>query len=1072
MSRKFAVSGAAVKVGAAGPGDSEGLEQHGSRFSMEAEDVFAQVGDWKREDGNRFEWLLLFGGTEDKVQKLESLPPLQRSYEVLKRNLEDTGLLECELQKSLDKTLIALLVTYKRRGKAYVGIKGAAVNFAMLQEQDGRKLKGIRKECLKHGEAIREEFKEEQPLLDMAEYLGQQSPPKFLKRVVVPDLAPAEPHYGYAFSGLVKEVDGDREGGLPCCKSKSAHHGDTTNAAGMMGRDMGYLPFHQGQNHEHLMWYEGPCKMAKELAKEKKRFPAEAYYGDRFFCSGERQRLIMEIIRSVHWMSHSFWEGKPLQEAHGEGFAKKAETVWNGEQTNFSKCEFLPAGKYKEVDVPDAAQTAWPAAADPEAAAAGDTFTKLACNLPAVRAKGRSDSAWKERVEGGAEEQEAAGHDHDVATGRRDPTLFDFESPDIECVRFQVHNPVRQRPSLLKAVITAFPCVSLPFLVVPLRSHRTVNQTTGEVDWVYRPVYLLDIMPLHNKDEQTWLRENWGSLATAGCCNGWCPVPRPCHPTKMFDQPIEEVRRYFGSETGLYFEWLGMYTKSLVWPAICGLSVYYVQIMNNAESPNDVGLLLVAYALFLALWASLFVEAWKNREMELKFQWGTENVEEDEEVRKEFLGVVKPILREMDSPAVEVVHYPFSQRAWRFCVSGVIISVFVLLVLAVSGVALFMKADGSMVELATASGNSSGSGSGGNASTAPPPPQIEVPLPPGVTVPAPTPAAVAVPAVAVPAAPVPAAAAPLAPAAAPAVEPVAGNAGDDLGGGGGGGGGGNATGRRRLAEDAAAGPALEPAAAPEPAPVTYETYNVTHDTAIDSLVSTVTTASAERDDPFHGNITAAEGDIYNYGGSLISVVGIMILGSLYTSASSFMNNLENHRTPTDATDAKTLKEFFFGFLNNYAVIIYLAFCKVGTFPGTEIVDNCASTTMHLPMQSGDTLVISLPDCIMDINIQLMTVFGAKTAALQTMEIVKPIISEALKRRSLADRLCCRQVEDDSSESKPKYWELQTQLEHEEEYCAFDEFEEMSIQFGFMTLFGERATLLCRVCCCAAHPWLG
>eukprot|EP01051_Picozoa_sp_SAG22_P025526 SAG22_NODE_7607_length_724_cov_3.267200_1_plen_87_part_10 len=34
-------------------------------------------------------------------------------------------------------------------------------------------------------------------------------------------------------------------------------------------------------------------------------------------------------------------------------------------------------------------------------------------------------------------------------------------------------DPVRQRSSLLKAVITAFPCVSLPFLAVPLRSQRT-----------------------------------------------------------------------------------------------------------------------------------------------------------------------------------------------------------------------------------------------------------------------------------------------------------------------------------------------------------------------------------------------------------------------------------------------------------------------------------------------------------------------------------------------------------------------------------------------------------------------
>eukprot|EP01051_Picozoa_sp_SAG22_P024064 SAG22_NODE_6498_length_846_cov_4.077644_2_plen_103_part_00 len=40
---------------------------------------------------------------------------------------------------------------------------------------------------------------------------------------------------------------------------------------------------------------------------------------------------------------------------------------------------------------------------------------------------------------------------------------------------------VRQRSCLLKAVITAFPCVSLPFLAVPLCSQPTValRSTTG-----------------------------------------------------------------------------------------------------------------------------------------------------------------------------------------------------------------------------------------------------------------------------------------------------------------------------------------------------------------------------------------------------------------------------------------------------------------------------------------------------------------------------------------------------------------------------------------------------------------
>eukprot|EP01051_Picozoa_sp_SAG22_P015576 SAG22_NODE_2054_length_3070_cov_1.685291_4_plen_157_part_00 len=39
---------------------------------------------------------------------------------------------------------------------------------------------------------------------------------------------------------------------------------------------------------------------------------------------------------------------------------------------------------------------------------------------------------------------------------------------------YLVHNPGEATVMLLKAVITAFPCVSLPFLAVPLLSQRTV----------------------------------------------------------------------------------------------------------------------------------------------------------------------------------------------------------------------------------------------------------------------------------------------------------------------------------------------------------------------------------------------------------------------------------------------------------------------------------------------------------------------------------------------------------------------------------------------------------------------
>lgn len=40
-----------------------------------------------------------------------------------------------------------------------------------------------------------------------------------------------------------------------------------------------------------------------------------------------------------------------------------------------------------------------------------------------------------------------------------------------------------------------------------------------------------------------------------------------------------------------------------------------------------------------------------------------------------------------------------------------------------------------------------------------------------------------------------------------------------------------------------------------------------------------------------------------------------------------------------------MKNFVFNSLNYYAVIMYLAFAKLGTFPGTKIVDNCGLTVM-------------------------------------------------------------------------------------------------------------------------------
>ncbi|XP_075867557.1 anoctamin-2b isoform X2 [Nelusetta ayraudi] len=134
-------------------------------------------------------------------------------------------------------------------------------------------------------------------------------------------------------------------------------------------------------------------------------------------------------------------------------------------------------------------------------------------------------------------------------------------------------------------------------------------------------------------------------------------------------QPIDLVRKYFGEKIGLYFAWLGVYTQLLIPASIVGIIVfgYGVATMNTNipsqemcdESLNftmcplcdgscDFWRLSTAcgtarashlfdnpatvfFAIFMSLWAVLFLEHWKRRQISLSFSWDLTGIEEDEE---------------------------------------------------------------------------------------------------------------------------------------------------------------------------------------------------------------------------------------------------------------------------------------------------------------------------------------------------------------------------------------------------------------------------------------------------------
>ncbi|KAM7366916.1 hypothetical protein PAMP_014852 [Pampus punctatissimus] len=134
-------------------------------------------------------------------------------------------------------------------------------------------------------------------------------------------------------------------------------------------------------------------------------------------------------------------------------------------------------------------------------------------------------------------------------------------------------------------------------------------------------------------------------------------------------QPIDLVRKYFGEKIGLYFAWLGVYTQLLVPASIVGIIVFgYGVATVNTDIPSlemcderlnftmcplcdgacDFWQLSTAcgtarashlfdnpatvfFAIFMSLWAVLFLEHWKRRQISLSFSWDLTGIEDDEE---------------------------------------------------------------------------------------------------------------------------------------------------------------------------------------------------------------------------------------------------------------------------------------------------------------------------------------------------------------------------------------------------------------------------------------------------------
>ncbi|KFP80809.1 Anoctamin-9, partial [Acanthisitta chloris] len=158
--------------------------------------------------------------------------------------------------------------------------------------------------------------------------------------------------------------------------------------------------------------------------------------------------------------------------------------------------------------------------------------------------------------------------------------------------------------------------------------------------------------PLHEKEEvNEILKDSWAS---------WRHMCR--------EQPITSIREYFGEKVALYFVWLGWYTYLLGFAAVAGLLVFVagISVFNSSQVSKEIceanttymcplcdqncpywslsdtctyakithmidneG--TVIFAMFMAIWATVFLELWKRKRATVVTSWNLYGWDEEEE---------------------------------------------------------------------------------------------------------------------------------------------------------------------------------------------------------------------------------------------------------------------------------------------------------------------------------------------------------------------------------------------------------------------------------------------------------
>ncbi|KAM9855199.1 anoctamin-7 [Aulostomus maculatus] len=177
------------------------------------------------------------------------------------------------------------------------------------------------------------------------------------------------------------------------------------------------------------------------------------------------------------------------------------------------------------------------------------------------------------------------------------------------------------------------------------------------------------------------------------------------------------------------------------------------------------------------------------------------------------------------------------------------------------------------------------------------------------------------------------------------------------------------------------------------------------------------------------------GTIANISSSIVNLGLILLMGQVYTALAEQLTKWEMHRTQTQYDNAFIFKVFIFQFVNFYSSPFYVAFFK-GRFVG-------------YPSNYGTLFGMRNEDCgpggcLIELAEQLFIIMVGKQLINNIQEFIIPKVKAWRQKRTMT------KVLGGKTSHEPRGWEEDYQLVE----CGglFEEYLEMVLQFGFITIF--------------------